>query len=316
MNQQTLASTHGLDAIVIGAAAMDMMAWVEHLPVKDGIVLARQVEIQPGGAGANVAVAVARLGFKVGFIARLSTDENGRTLLNSISQEGIDTRACHIVSDLPTAVCFIAIDSSGDRSMVALGGAGPIETSVELDPGYLAGARLVYLTDVQPHIFHIVAEIAHAQNSLLIFSPGGILASGGLEPLVTVLPHVDVLLLSWSESNSLFPNYLPGQAAKELFARGARNVVITLGKQGVLCVSSEQSFSVPAFPVDTVVDTTGAGDALAGGLLAGLLCGKSLKDSIRYGCAAAAIKVGHPGARSGLPSRKQLELFLSSYPKE
>lgn len=316
MKQRAPASKSGLDAIIIGAAAMDMLAWVEHLPAKDDIVLAQRVEMQPGGSGANVAVAVARFGFKVGFIARISADENGQALLHGLSQEGVDTRACHIDPNLPTAICFIAIDSSGDRSMVALGGAGPIETIAELDPAYLAGASLVYLTDVQPPILRTTADIIRAQNCLLVFSPGGILASRGLEPLISLLPQVDVLLLSRTESHSLLPNSLPKHAAEELCALGARNVVITLGEQGVVCANPERSFSLPAFPVKSVVDTTGAGDAFAGGMLAGLLLGKNLEDALRYGIAAAAIKVGYIGARSGLPSWQQLEQFLSLYPAE
>ena len=71
-------STPDLDVVVLGAAAMDMMAWVDHLPTRDGIELARKVEMRPGGAGANVAVAASRLGLKVGFISRISSDENGQ----------------------------------------------------------------------------------------------------------------------------------------------------------------------------------------------------------------------------------------------
>lgn len=309
-------STPDLDVVVLGAAAMDMLAWVDHLPAKDGIELARKIEMRPGGAGANVAVAAARLGLKVGFIARIGSDENGQTLLNEFVREKVDASACRIVQDHPTAVCFIAIDINGDRSMVALGGAGPVEYREELDSDYLSRARLFYITDVGTDILKFIAGIARAQNSLLVYSPGGIMASKGLASLVGLLPEVDVLLLSQSESKSLLPDSPPELAARELFARGARNVVITLGQQGVFCVTSEQSFSFPTFPVDSVVDTTGAGDALAAGLIAGLLFDDSMKDSIRYGCAAAAIKIAQPGARAGLPTREQLDLFLSSHPLE
>jgi len=309
-------STPGLDVVVLGAAAMDMLAWVDHLPVKDGITLARKVELQPGGSGANVAIAAARLGLKVGFIARIGSDENGQILLNEFAREKVDTSACHIVEDHPTAICFITIDSNGDRSMVALGGAGPVENCEELDRDYLSRARLFYITDAGHDILQFTAGIALAKNNLLVYSPGGIMTAGGLENLVGVLPGVDVLLLSQSEANSLLPDHPPELAARKLFARGARNVVITLGKQGVVCVTPEQSFSLPVFPVDPVVDTTGAGDALAGGLIAGLLFGDSLKEAIRYGCAAAAIKIAQPGARTGLPTREEINHFLSLHPLE
>lgn len=309
-------SKFDLDAVVLGAAAMDMLAWVNHLPARDGIELARKVEMRPGGAGANVAVATSRLGLKVGFISQIGSDEHGRILLDEFSREKVDTAACLIVQNQPTAICFIAIDTSGDRSMVAMGGAGPIERREELDRDYLSKARLFYLTDVGPNILQFTAEIARVQKSLLIYSPGGIMASKGLDAFVKILPDVDLLLLSQNESNSLLPGIIPQLAVRDFFEKGARNVVITLGAGGALLHNSEGTNFIPSFPVDSVVDTTGAGDALAGGLIAGLLWGDSIRNSIRFGCAAASIKITRPGARAGLPTHEQLDLFLSSHPLE
>ena len=303
-------STQPLDVVVVGAVAMDMLAWVDELPGKDSIVLARQVELRPGGSGANVAVATARLGFKVGFIAKMSPDEHGRRLLEEFSKEGVDTLACRLDPDQPTAICFIAINEHGERSMVALGGAGPIQSHDDIDFEYLSRTRLCYVTEVKPQILQVIAECIRQKGGQVVFSPGGIASSRGLEPFERLLSLVDVLLLSKTESESLLPDLSVDLAAQRLCALGARNVVITQGSQGVTFRGPDQAFHLPALPVREIIDTTGAGDAFAGGLLAGMLLKKPIKAAIQYGNAAAALKVGHAGARGGLPVREQLEKFL------
>ncbi len=311
MNQPDLASGR-LDAVVVGAAAMDMMVQVDRLPEKDGIVLAKQAGMQPGGSGANVAVAIAKLGFKAGFVGRLSQDENGQTLLHAFENEGVDVAACQMRPDLPTAMCFIAVDASGNRSMVALGGAGSIETAGELDRDYLTRARLLYLTDVNPIVVHTIRELTRAQGSPIVFNPGGIASARGLDNLFALLSEVDIILLSRSEAHNLLPAYLPEQVPDLLCAQGARNVIVTMGEKGLAYANPQQSKIFPAFPSLQVVDTTGAGDAFAAGLVAGILMGKSIEESVNYGRATASLKIGHAGARGGLPSMQRVKNLLAS----
>ncbi len=301
-----------IEVIVVGAAAMDMLAFVDRLPGKDGIEMAREVKMMPGGTGANVAVALARLGRKVGFIARISDDANGKVLLKEFESENVDTSLCIITNDQPSALCFIAIDADGNRSMVALGGAGPVEDRTEIDPACIAKARLVYLTDVNTEIIEYVSAIVHANQNTLVLSPGGIMASRGLQGIRNTLPLTDMVLLSQNESSLLFPNLPPLEAAKELTRFGAPIVVITLGSDGALVCTESVQTVIPAFAVSDIVDTTGAGDALAGGLISGLMNGNSLESSVRIGCAAAAIKITKPGARLGLPTGNQLQQYLDT----
>ncbi len=306
------ASTHNqLDAVVLGAAALDMLAWVDRLPEKDGIVSAYRVQMEPGGSGANVAVALARLGFKTGFVGRLSHDANGLRLKQAFAEESVDISACRPVEDMPSALCFIAIDRAGDRSKVTLGGAGPSESIDELDPQYLSGTRVIYLTDVSPAIVHAVADFAATQGSCLVFSPGGLICARGLPYLLDLLPKPDVWLLSRSEALALLPGSAPQDSPSALCRQGARQVVITLGERGAAYASHERAVLSPALPVDRVVDTTGAGDAFAGGMLGGILLGKGVEASLRLGTAAASLKIRHAGARRGLPSMVQLQQLLA-----
>jgi ribokinase len=102
-----------LDVIVLGGAAVDLVAQVEELPQRDSLVLARAFERFPGGSAANVAVGLARLGRRVGFVGKLGDDEHGQLLLAAFEQERVDTRGVIVETGRPTATCFIAVDGRG-----------------------------------------------------------------------------------------------------------------------------------------------------------------------------------------------------------
>ena len=103
------------------------------------------------------------------------------------------------------------------------------------------------------------------------------------------------------------------QAAADLFiAKGVKTVVITLGEQGVFVKSAQVCQHIPAFVVEQVVDTTGAGDAFNGGFAAALAEGQELLDAVRFGCATAAISVTRPGCAPSMPSRQQIDALLQT----
>jgi ribokinase len=100
------------------------------------------------------------------------------------------------------------------------------------------------------------------------------------------------------------------EAARALLQRGVKNVIVTLGSQGALIITSRQVAQVDSFKVD-VVDTTAAGDAFIGGFATALLQNKSLEESVRYGCACGALATTKFGAQPSLPTRQEVEKFLS-----
>jgi sugar/nucleoside kinase (ribokinase family) len=224
--------------------------------------------------------------------------------------EGVDITSCRYRGDIPTALCFITIDQVGDRSMVALGGAGPLESIDEFELDYLARARLIYLTDVKSPIIEIISDLALRQGIYLIVSPGGLISANGLSYCADLLPKADLWLLSRSEALDFLPEFSPEASPSILHKQGARRVVVTLGERGAAYAGPEGTFAQPAFPATRVLDTTGAGDAFAAGLMAGILSGKLIEESLRYANAAASLKIAHPGARSGLPSMADIDNLL------
>ena len=125
-----------------------------------------------------------------------------------------------------------------------------------------------------------------------------------------VLDQVDVLLVSYTEARELTGLTEPVAAAKLLEQLGPSVVIITLGAEGASVLANGRELKIPPVTAPKVQDTTGAGDAFAAGLVVGFLEGMDWEIAARLGCATAALKIGHMGARSGLPSRTEVIQFM------
>ncbi len=299
-----------LDVIVLGGAAIDLVAQVEELPQRDNLVLARAFERFPGGGAANVAVGLARLGRRVGFVGKLGDDEHGQLLLAAFEQEGVDTRGVIVETGRPTATCFIAVDGRGERMIVALPGAAIIENIAELDLDYLRGARAVYIGPSYPEVAMAAAAAGRESGGLVFCAPGGGWGPDALAQLGPVLQRVDVLLVSRAEAAEWTGLASPAEAIRQLGRMGSPVVIQTLGAEGVLVLANDRTTEVPAFPGPPARDTTGAGDAFAAGLITGFLEGLDWDAAARMGCAVAALKIQRVGARSGLPGRDEVQSLL------
>jgi len=294
--------------VVLGGAAVDWVARVDALPERDSLVLARSCERFPGGSAANVAVGLARLDRRVGFVGKLGDDEHGRLLMEAFEQEGVDTRGVIVETGRPTAACFIAVDDRGERMIVALPGAAVIERIKELDLDYVRGARAVYIGPSYPEVATTTAAAVRESGGTIFCAPGGVHVP--VEILGPILERTDVLLVSRTEALALTAQTSPDEAARALREMGPQIVVETLGPDGALVASGAGLIRVPAFEVTDAQDTTGAGDGFAAGLIAGFLEGLNWEAAARMGCAVAALKIRHLGARSGLPSREEVQSLL------
>ncbi len=301
-----------LDVVVLGGAAVDLVARVETLPQKDSIVLARSFEKFPGGSAANVAVGIARLGHSVGFVGKLGADEHGRLLLRAFEQEGVDTRALIVEAGRPTATCFIGVDAHGERIIFALPGVSLIEAVTELDLAYLRGSRALYVGPAYAEVAEAAMAAVHEGGGTVFYAPGGAWGPEGLTYVRPLLALVDVFIASRSEATVLTGQSSPDEAVRVLGEMGLPVVVETLGAQGALVLAEERLAKVPPFAVPDVRDTTGAGDAFAAGLIAGFLEGLDWEAAARMGCAVAALKIRHLGARSGLPNRQQVTRWIET----
>jgi len=301
------------EVAVLGAAAVDWIAHVKELPPRDGIVFADHYRPFPGGSGGNTAEAVARLGHSVRFLGVLGDDEGGRLLLQAFIEAGVDTRCMRTEKGQKSAACFIAIDGQGERMIFCLGGVAIYEKAEEIAPSWLKGVRVLFIADAHPEVAE-AAIVSLDKNARVVFAPGGLMAEAGKEFLKPILNRTDVLILSQLEASKLTGESDAARACLVLTKLGPKVSMITLGEKGVLVCDNGRSTQVPGIAVSPVVDTTGAGDAFSAGVIAGILEGSNSEEAARLGCAIAAIKIQHLGARTGLPNQKQVRALLEGSP--
>ncbi len=297
------------DVAVLGAAAIDWIARVKELPRRDSIVFADEYKPVPGGSGGNVAEGVARLGHRVRFFGKLGDDEGGQILLKSFQDAGVGTEGVFIARNQRTASCFIAIDEHGERQIYCLGGSAIYESPSELDPDLLRGSKVLFIADAFQEVALKAIDIVSPETKI-IFNPGGVMVSSGEGFLKPILAKTDVLLVSQVESETITHEQDPKDAMRILAGMGVKVVMQTQGASGALVLENEKITSLPAFPVEKVLDTTGAGDAFAAGVITGVVEERTWIEAARMGCAVAAIKIAHLGARGGLPNREQVRELM------
>jgi ribokinase len=295
--------------IVVGSSNMDMVVKTSHIPVPGETVLSGAFFMNPGGKGANQAVAAARLGAEVIFISRLGNDVFGKQLSQLFSNEGIDTT--YLVSDetLPSGVALITVDEQGENSIVVASGANASLSVNHLEAmlPLIDDAAIVLLQlEIPMDVVHFVADYAAARNVRVILNPAP------AAPLShTVLKQINILTPNKTEASMIagIPvNNIEDakRAASLICARGVKNVIVTMGSYGAVVCEGGASCEVVEAPKVEPVDTTAAGDVFNGALSVALSEGKTLAAAVRFACGAAAISVTRLGAQSSIPYRKEL----------
>ena len=256
----------GCQVAVLGAAAVDWVARVKEFPAVDGISFADQYQPFPGGSGGNVAEGVARLGYRVRFLGALGDDAGGQLLLEAFRDSGVDTRGTRIVNGERSAACFIAVDEKGQRMIFALGGAALLEKAEDVRREWLQDAGILYIADAWQEV--ALAALGNLPpGARVVFSPGGLMVSSGMEYLQPILESTQVLILNQVEAESLAKETDLEKACQVLLAHGPAVILLTLGSRGVKLAQPGVFRHIPAEVVPQVVDTTGAGDAFSTGVL-------------------------------------------------
>lgn len=298
--------------IVIGSMNMDMVVKTSHIPEPGETVLGGTFFMNPGGKGANQAVAVARLGGDVAFIGKIGEDIFGKQSVKLFNDEGVDIAGMVSDIDLPSGIAMITVDEEGENSIVVAPGAnanlqpGDVEVSLSKYPE--ADILLIQL-EIPMKTVAFAAEYGNKKGMKVILNPAP------ANPLIPELfSLIDIITPNVNEAEMLSGIKITDiesakLAAEQLNARGVKVVVITLGKQGAVLLEDGNFYHVPAPEVQTV-DTTAAGDVFNGALAVALSEGKGLKDATAFACHSAAIAVTRLGAQSSIPYRN--EIFLKS----
>ena len=289
------------DIVVFGSMNMDLVVRVARAPRGGETLQGRSFLTNPGGKGANQAVACARQGARVAMVGCVGDDDFGKTLRNALVADGID--ATHVrTAGESTGVAVVMVDDEGENRITIIPGANDL---LEADPAALAGQYLLLQCEVPMPEVVSAARIMHARGATVVMNPAP----------VCQLPDelwslVDILVMNEIEASELsgLPVADPASAAAaatSLRRRGPATAIVTLGSQGVLVADEAGCRHFPANAV-RVVDTTAAGDTFIGAMCAARAAGQTMDAAVMRGIQAATICVTRPGAQAAIPYLHEL----------
>lgn len=297
------------DVLVIGSLNADLVVHAPRFPGPGETISGGDLQIIPGGKGANQAVAAARQGASVAMLGRAGKDGFGSFLLDSLKSAQVDTT--HVIADeSATGTAIIIVDAGGQNSIVLSAGANGKVSARDIDALKLEAKILLLQLEIPLETVLHAAKWGRQKGMTVILNP-----APARELPEELLTHADYLLPNETELNLLTGVPVTDaasaeRAAKVLLKRGVKNVIVTLGEKGALVVTGKQAIQVDAFKVE-VVDTTAAGDAFIGGFASALLNHKPLEDAVRYGCACGGLAATKSGAQPSLPTKEEVEKFIA-----
>lgn len=304
----------GQNIVVVGSSNTDMILKLDHIPRPGETILGGEFVTAAGGKGANQAVAAARAGGSVTFVARVGNDMFGKQAVAGLVERDINVDHVHY-DDAPSGVALIFVARDGENSIGVGSGANSKLTPADVGTasGKFAVADVVILQLETPlETVHAAAELGHASGALVVLNPAP--AQHLPEDL---LRKVSILTPNETEAEILTGVKVTDEiscrrAADALIAKGVETVIITLGSRGAFVATAEADHLVAGFQV-TPVDTTAAGDTFNGALAVAIAEGKSILEAVRFANAAAAISVTRFGAQPSAPSRAEIEALRSDH---
>ncbi len=294
--------------LVIGSSNTDMVIKTEKLPSPGETVLGGTFFMNPGGKGANQAVAAARLGGKVTFVTKVGNDLFGNQTIGVLKKEGIDTR--NVVKDekLPSGVALITVNVSGENNIVVAPGSNGNLLAEDIPANHFTpGSFKILLLQLEIPIMTVeYAALTAAENGIKVI----------LNPAPAQKLHDYLLKHTWlvtpdeTEAGILTGIKVHNESSADNAAtafqkKGVKNVIITMGEKGAYVKSEEFTGMIPGIKVKAV-DTTAAGDVFNGALAVALAEGAGMKDAVMFANKAAAISVTRLGAQASAPYRNEI----------
>ncbi|RKF13657.1 ribokinase [Alginatibacterium sediminis] len=301
--------------VVFGSVNADHVVKVPSFPRPGETLHGSAYQVISGGKGANQAVAAARLGADIGFIACVGDDPFGQMTVKEFVKDGINVDAVLIEKAMPTGIAMIQVADTGENSICISAEANGQLNAERLRPylGCIESAKYLLLQLETPMDgVELAVEKAHAAGVTIVLNPAPAKALSN-----ALLKHISIITPNETEAELLtgvtVSDALSAQQASDvLFFKGVSVVMITLGAKGVW-LSNQVGVGkmIAGFKVKAC-DTTAAGDTFNGALVTALIEGKSLEDAIVFANAAAAISVTRFGAQTSIPKRQEVDKFLDN----
>lgn len=289
------------------------------LPAAGQLVAVDEMHVMTGGCATNVAIDVQRQGVRVGVVGRVGDDVWGRFLREELAARGVDGSQVRAAPGHQTSQTMVLLCEGEDRRFIHAVGANRALRTADFDRDGVAAARVFYLGGylVLPGIvpqelgglFRFCRERG-VRTVLDVVVPSDFSYRGELEP---VLPYTDLFVPNDDEAGHLTGASDPVEQARRLAAMGAGMVAVTLGGEGLVFLEEGRAYRAEAYPIEAR-DQTGAGDAFAAGLIAGLVRGRDLRGCLQYGSALGASCVRAIGCCEGVFSAAEAERFMNDHP--
>ena len=277
------------------------------------------------GAEVNVCIGLTRLGHEATYVTRLGRDSFGYYTKRTLENEGISTDFITFDDEFKTGMMLKGrvLDGDPDIEYYRKGSAASKMTPEQMDAIDLSGFDLVHVTGILPAVSYScraamkrLMERAKDAGIIVSFDPNlrPMLWKSKLvmvETLNDLARFADIVLPGVEEGFTLMGSDKPAEIADYYLGLGARQVVVKLGPEGAYVHDGEIAQMIPGFKVDTVIDTVGAGDGFATGVISGIIEGLSLADSACRGNAIGSIQVQHQSDNEGLPTREEMVVYMS-----
>lgn len=307
------------DITVIGAAIIDILVGPVNASVfQTGSQAMERTNMSFGGDALNEAIALSRMGKRVQLISKVGNDEAGARVLDYMEGNGLDKDDVVVEENLTTGMNIVLLDEKGERYFLT----NPTSSLRKLAkedvlPKLDTAADIVCLASifVSPLLDlaameHLFKEIKLKSGRILVADMTKAKNGETLNDLKCILPYIDYILPNQDEIALLTGETDPEVNARLLVEAGASCAVIKCGSKGCVIGTKEEVLHIGAYPVEQVVDTTGAGDCFAAGFLYALSNGYSLAECGKFACATASCAVEVVGATEGIYSvEKPMERY-------
>lgn len=295
--------------IVIGSSNTDMVIKSAHLPAPGETILGGEFFMNPGGKGANQAVAAAKLGGEVVFVAKVGDDIFGQEAVQGFKNEGIDTDYIVVDPRNPSGVATIMVDDQGENCIAVASGANGTLSPADIDNALAridaADVLLMQLETPIPTIDYAASAGSEKWKTVILNpAPAQALSDDLLAKLDVITPNETEaeILTGIKVENTTDAE----KAALALREKGVGTVIITLGSQGAFVVADSFTGMVPVRKVNAV-DTTAAGDTFNGALAVGMANGLPIEAAVEFANKAASVSVTRLGAQASAPRLEELE---------
>lgn len=298
---------------VFGSFVVDLTSWASRLPVPGETVKGSSFKLGPGGKGSNQAVAAHRAAADVTFVTKVGSDVFGQIIRDFYTKENMSCEYIFEDKEKETGTALIMVDEeSGQNQILVCSGAcdNITDEDIEKAKGLIEESDIILLQlEINMDAIEKVINMAHDLGKTIVLNtaPAQKLSDELLKKVHIITPNeTEAFVLTGIEIKN---EQDAAKAARSLINKGVKQVIITLGKDGVFVMTPDKEEFIASIKVNAI-DTTGAGDAFNGGLVTALAEGKDIFEAARFGNIVGALSVTKLGTAPSMPYREEITKFL------